>query len=92
MQRIVIIDDRPISRKGFGEAVAKKGGNEFEVVGTAGCVLEALPMIKKMQPDMVVVDIALKGKDCARLIKGMSDMKDVHNSPYSYKALLIKEM
>ena len=90
MQRIVIIDDHPNVRKGFGEMVAKRGGQEFEVVGTAGCVLEALPLIKKTQPDMVVVDIALKGKDCIKLFKSMSDMENVDNSTYSYKALLIK--
>jgi two-component SAPR family response regulator len=55
-------------------------------------VLEALPLIKKTQPDMVVVDIALKDKDCIKLFKSMSDMEKVHESAYSYKALLIKGM
>jgi DNA-binding NarL/FixJ family response regulator len=92
MQRIVIIDDHPNARKGFGEMVTQRGGQEFEVVGRAGCVREALPLIKKTQPDMVVVDIALKDKDCIKLFKSMSDMEKVHESAYSYKALLIKGM
>ena len=63
MRRIIIVDDHPIVRDGLAQLIAEKSGGHFEVASTVGSVTEALPLIKRLTPDLVIVDIALDGQD-----------------------------
>ncbi len=54
---ILIVDDHPLFRKGL-KAVLEPN-NQFEVVGEAQNGAEALEMVRKLDPDLVVVDISL---------------------------------
>ena len=54
---ILIVDDHPLFRRGL-KAVLEPN-NQFEVVGEAQNGAEALEMVRKLDPDLVVVDISL---------------------------------
>lgn len=56
---IVLADDHRIVREGL--CVLLKAEPDFNVVGAAGDGLEALEMIKKLQPDVVVLDLMMRG-------------------------------
>jgi len=53
----VIIDDHPLFREGLKAIIARD--SRFEVVGEAGTGDKGLGMVRKLQPDVVLVDISL---------------------------------
>jgi two-component system response regulator NreC len=56
---IVLADDHRIVREGL--CALLKAEPDFNVVGAAGDGLEALEMIKKLHPDVVVLDLMMRG-------------------------------
>ena len=65
--RIFIVDDHPIVRKG----IANMLGRDFVVCGEAESVEEALPAIGRIKPDLVIVDLSLKGAGGLELLKDL---------------------
>ncbi len=61
MIRILIVEDDWNAREGLKERFADE--SDFEVVGTAQTEAEALELLETYQPDVVVLDIRLHGKD-----------------------------
>lgn len=61
MMKIVLVNDQIIIRKGLKSILALQ--NSMEVLGGASNKLEALHMIKREKPDLVVLDLHL-GKEC----------------------------
>jgi DNA-binding NarL/FixJ family response regulator len=68
--RIVIVDDHPLVREGLTALLA--GQDDLEVCGEADDVDRALAVIKAQHPDLVVVDISLKGGSGLDLIKQLN--------------------
>ncbi len=64
--RILIVDDHPVIRQGFAQAIACQV--DLEVCGEAANVAEALRQVDQQQPDVVIVDISLDGEDGMELI------------------------
>ncbi len=58
MIRIVLVDDHAIVRSGVRRLLEESG--DFEVVAEAGDGPEALRMVRRHTPDIVVLDIGLK--------------------------------
>ena len=71
--RIVLADDHVMFRQGIKNIL--EGAENLEVVGEAGDGLDLLKILKKMIPDMVILDISmpnLRGLEATREIKMIS--------------------
>jgi DNA-binding NarL/FixJ family response regulator len=68
-KRIVIVDDHPLFRKGLQEMIHSDG--TFAVCGEAGNAAEAMDVIRKLHPDMTIVDLSLPGANGIELIKNI---------------------
>ena len=69
---ILIVDDHPLFRKGL-KAVLEPN-NQFEVVGEAQNGAEALEMVRKLDPDLVVVDISLPDQSGIELTRKIRNL------------------
>jgi two-component system invasion response regulator UvrY len=59
MIRVLLVDDHAMIRTGCRHVLENAGG--FEIVGEAGSAEEALPMVRSLQPDVVLMDLNLPG-------------------------------
>jgi DNA-binding NarL/FixJ family response regulator len=67
--RIFIVDDHPLLRRGLAELINRETDMVF--CGEAEDSPSALKAIAQIKPDMVIVDIALKGYNGIELIKNI---------------------
>jgi len=65
-KKILIVDDHPLLRKGLATVINQSP--DLVVEGEADTAANALEMIEKIQPDLVIVDISLPGVDGVELI------------------------
>jgi DNA-binding NarL/FixJ family response regulator len=68
-KRIVIVDDHPLFRKGLEEMIHSDG--TFAVCGEAGNAAEAMDVIRKLHPDLAIVDLSLPSANGIELIKNI---------------------
>ena len=70
--RVFMVDDHALVRAGMRMILS--GETDIEVVGEAECGESALPMIRKLKPDVVLCDLHLPGVSglevTERLVKG----------------------
>jgi DNA-binding NarL/FixJ family response regulator len=59
-ERIVIVDDHPLTRDALAALLTQQG---FDVVGEAADGEEALAVTRKLQPDLVLLDLTMPGMD-----------------------------
>ena len=68
-KRIVIVDDHPLFRKGLEQLIHSDGS--FAVCGEASNASEAMDVIRKLDPDLAIVDLSLPGANGIELIKNI---------------------
>src|SRR5881296_2752136 len=68
-KRIVIVDDHPLFRKGLEELI--QSDDSFAVCGEAGNAAEAMDVIRKLSPELAIVDLSLPGANGIELIKNI---------------------
>lgn len=66
-QRLLIIDDHPLFRKGVSQLV--KPEPEFDVVGEASSGEEGLELVQTLHPDMILLDLNMRGMDGVEVLK-----------------------
>ena len=71
MIRLVVVDDHPIVRQGLANALEDEA--DFQILGLAGSAEEALPLIARVQPDVVLLDLELPGLDGVAAIPRLVD-------------------
>ena len=69
-KRIVLVDGHPVMRLGLSRLINLEPG--FVVSGEAGTAAEALELISKHRPDLVLVDISLPDRNGLELIKDLA--------------------
>lgn len=69
--RIFLVEDHPIVREGLTMLIGGEG--DLTICGSAGSVRETMPMVRKLKPDAVVVDITLDDGNGLDLIKELHD-------------------
>ena len=67
-RRVVLVDDHELFRAG----VRGELGAAVEIVGEAGTVAEAVPMIRELDPDVVLLDVHLPDGGGEAVIAGVS--------------------
>jgi len=67
--RILIVDDHPVVRAGLAGLLSSQP--DFEVVGEAGNGQEALSMLERLNPDVVLMDLRMPGMDGVSTIRRM---------------------
>jgi len=60
-KRVIVVDDHGIVRLGLVSLLSQQPG--LTVVGQAASAEEALPLIDRLRPDLVVMDVRLPGQD-----------------------------
>jgi DNA-binding NarL/FixJ family response regulator len=68
-KRIVIVDDHPLFRKGLEQLINSENG--FAICGEADNAAEAMEVIRKLNPDLAIVDLSLPGANGIELIKNI---------------------
>ncbi len=71
--RILVVDDHPIVRRGLRELLTNEP--DLEVCGEAEDVAAALLAVETEQPDVVVVDLSLRGGHGLDLIRQLQAQK-----------------
>lgn len=66
---ILIVDDHPIFREGLTQSIGRE--LDLTVCGEAENAPQALDLVAKLKPDLVIVDITLPGKSGLELIKDL---------------------
>jgi DNA-binding NarL/FixJ family response regulator len=64
--RIVIIDDHSLVRDGLAGLLSSQG---FVIAGSAASAAEGLDLVRKLKPDLAILDISLAKTDGLELIK-----------------------
>ena len=67
-RRVVLVDDHELFRAG----VRGELGDAVEIVGEAGSVADAVPMIRELDPDVVLLDVHLPDGGGEAVIAGVS--------------------
>jgi DNA-binding NarL/FixJ family response regulator len=66
-KKILIVDDHPMMRQGLAQLIENE--SDLAVAGEANDANEALEMVLRTPPDLVLADITLPGKNGLELIK-----------------------
>ena len=67
--RIVVVDDHPLFRHGLVQLLNSE--RTFEVCGEASSAPEAMEVVRKQLPSMVIADLGLKGANGLELTKSL---------------------
>jgi two-component system, NarL family, response regulator NreC len=91
---ILVVDDHHVVRRGLRTVLETEPG--FSVVGEAADGLEALEMVERLQPDVVIVDIMLPSLNGLELIRrvrqGTSHTRMVVLSMHANEAYVLEAL
>src|SRR5271166_3671960 len=68
-KRVVVVDDQPLFRERLAELINQE--LDMEMCGEAEDAQQAIQLIRNRSPDLVIVDITLKGSSGLELIKSI---------------------
>ncbi len=71
--RVLIIDDHPLFRRGVSQLLALSPG--FSVVGEAASGAEGITEAKSLDPDLILLDLNMKGMNGIETLRTMRDME-----------------
>ncbi len=69
MCNVLIVDDHPLMRKGIAQLISFE--KEFSVVGEASNGADALGIALKVQPDLILLDLNMKGMSGLDTLKAL---------------------
>ncbi len=72
-KRILVVDDHPLMREGVTQWIQR--APDLEVCGAAESAAQAISLAEQFQPDLVLTDISLSGRDGLELIKDLRALR-----------------
>jgi DNA-binding NarL/FixJ family response regulator len=66
---VLLVDDHPVLRRGIAALI--DGEADLSICGEAGTMQEAMAMVSKSKPDMMIVDVSLDGNNGIELVKNL---------------------
>ena len=72
--RLLVVDDHALFRTGLISLLA--GMSEFAVVGEAGSGEEALNLVGKTKPDVILMDVNMPGMGGVETVKAIKEIED----------------
>ena len=79
--KILIIDDHPLMRRGIKQLIELE--KNFEVVGDAGSGNEGIALALKTQPDLIILDLNMKG------LSGLDTLKSLRNEDVDARIVIL---
>jgi len=73
---ILIVDDHPMLRRGVKQLLQLEAG--LDAIGEASSGQEALEIAERLEPDLILLDLNMKGMDGIQTLKAMRD-KDIYS-------------
>jgi len=77
--KVFIVDDHSLFREGLKRILVDEGEGRFQVVGEASKGEEAIQKVREVEPDLVLVDVALPDLDgfqvCSLIKESLPDTK-----------------
>lgn len=70
-QTVLVVDDHPLFRKGVAQLLAMDAG--IHVVGEAGNKAEALKLAAQHDPDLILLDVNLKGESGLDILAALKE-------------------
>ena len=71
--RVLLIDDHPLLRKGMAQLINEEEG--LVVVGEAGTGQKGIELAEQLKPDLILLDLNMKGMDGLATLKAMREYK-----------------
>lgn len=72
-KRILLVDDHPLMLEGVAQWIQR--APDLEVCGATGSAAQAVSLVEKLKPDLVLTDISLTGRNGLELIKNLKAMR-----------------
>ncbi len=68
---VLVVDDHPLFRRGVRQLLSMSEG--IEVVGEAGNRAEALALVRQFEPDLILLDLNLKGESGLDILTALKE-------------------
>ncbi len=78
---VITIDDHPLFRKGVADLIALD--DSLSLVGEAACGEEGLVLATRLSPDLILLDLNMKGMD------GIETLKAIKNTEISSRVIIL---
>ena len=79
--KVVIADDHPIFRRGLVDLI--ESDSSFTIVGESDCGEKAIDLIKKLKPDIAVVDLSMPD------ISGLEVVKEIRKTNLTVEFIIL---
>ncbi|MEN6386439.1 MAG: response regulator transcription factor, partial [Phycisphaerales bacterium] len=60
-KKILIVEDHPVARLGLAKVLSRE--NDFQIIGEAEDVQQAMDAIENAKPDIIILDLSLKSSN-----------------------------
>ena len=70
--RVVLVDDHTVVRVGLKAVLSK--ASDIDVIGEAASGDEAIALAKRLEPDVMVMDVTMAGSDGVAATRAISEL------------------